>query len=289
MATLCLPMLLGNAPEHRTSVQMGAIPPEVLESARAARNLPLAERMKLATDPLLDVDYLLDPMGEGGGRDLDPLTRYDAFDCLTLVEEAMALSLPGDPAHGAEVRNGLRYGNEEPDYGTRNHFMELQWIPEAVGSGWLRDVTAEYGETVRFENKITTGVWKAWPKRQLFQLTDEELPMGEMALDVLPIDAAIEAANRVKPGSIIMSVREHRSWVPVWITHTGFTIPSEGEAVMMRHASGMKSSLRVRDQKLKWYVGHTATYKHWKAAGIAIYEPVEFGPRLSILAEEGAL
>lgn len=264
---------------------MGAIPPEVLDAAREARNLPIAERMKRATDPLLEVDYLLDPMGEGDGRDADPFTRYDAFDCLTFVEESLALSMAGDPLHGAVVRNGLRYGTEVPDYGTRNHFMELQWIPEAVANGWIRDVTHEYGETVTFENTITPNLWQQWNKRESFQLTDEELPMGTMKLEVLPIETAIEVANDIRPGSIIMSVREQRSWVPVWITHTGITVPSDGDDVIFRHASGMKSSLRVRDQRLKWYVEHTATYKHWKAAGIAIYEPVEYGPRLSLLAE----
>jgi len=276
----------GDAVPAPTAVPLGAIPSNIIDQARQARHQSLADRMKSVSEPLIDAPYVNDPMGEGQGRDVDPYTRYDAYDCLTLVEETLALALSGDAVHSADVRTGLRYGTSEPSYSTRNHFMELQWIPEAVDNGWLRETTGDYGQTVIHENEITPELWQKWGRRSLFQLTDDELPMGKMTLAVLPLQTAIDVADTIRPGSIIMSVRENRHWVPLWITHVGFTVPTDGDAAIIRHANRMKSSMRVRDNKLKWYLEHTGTYKNWKAAGIAIYEPVEFGPRLSRLTEE---
>jgi len=264
---------------------VGAPPGEVVEAARASRLLPLAERMKAISEPLLDRPYLADPLGEGEGLDPDPPARYDVFDCLTFVEEVLALALSGDPVHAAQTRNALRYGDAAPTYATRRHFMELQWIPENVAAGWMVDATDRYGPTQTFTNQITASTWANWGRRTLFALDDDQLPVGEMRLEVLPLEQALEAVDQIAPGSIVLTVREHRPWVPLWVTHLGFTVPAE--RTTLRHASRMSSSRRVRDHSLEWYLEHLKTYENWKAAGISILEPREAGPRLSRLAAEG--
>jgi hypothetical protein len=161
--------------------------------------------------------------------------------------------------------------------------MELQWLPAALGDHWLRETTAEYGAVESYRREVTPALWANWGRRSLFALTDEQLPTGEMRIDYLPLEAALEAVDRIRAGSIVMTVREDRSWVPLWITHLGFTVPAETPT--LRHASRMKSALVSRDHSLSWYLEHLGTYKNWKTAGIAIFEPVEFGPRLSLLPE----
>jgi len=261
---------------------VGAIPPQVVEAARRARLLPLPERMKAVSEPLLGLPYLADPLGEGTGLDADPLARYDAFDCLTLVEEVLALSLAGDPVHSAPIRLGLRYSGDDHTYANRRHFMELQWLPAALEHRWLRETTAEYGEVASYRREVTPALWANWGRRSLFALTDAQLPTGEMHLDYLPLAAALAAVDRIRPGSIVMTVREDRPWVPLWITHLGFTVPADEPT--LRHASHMQSAQITRDHSLRWYLEHLQTYKNWKAAGIAVFEPVEFGPRRSLLA-----
>ena len=54
---------------------------------------PLSERLDLVSAKFLGTAYVASPLGEGTGKDPDPLVRYDAVDCLTFVEEAIALSL----------------------------------------------------------------------------------------------------------------------------------------------------------------------------------------------------
>jgi len=255
---------------------IGVMPEDVAAAARSARHLPIAERMAKISDTMMGRPYQSDPLGEGFGHDPDPLVRYDVFDCLTFVEEVVALSLAGDPAHAGEVRLGLRYGSNEPSYATRHHFMELQWIPSAIEQGWLRDTTKEYGATLHMEREVTADTWRRWPARHRFALTDDQLPMGIMQLDVLELDTAIDAVDRIRPGTIVLTVRADRAYKPIWISHVGFVVPADKPTV--RHATRMASKT-VRDHGLEWYLKHLKTYSKWRAVGVALLEPIEQGPR----------
>jgi hypothetical protein len=259
---------------------VGAMPDSVVEAATKARNLPLPERMKAVSQPLLGRPYVLDPMGDGEGWDSDPLARYDAFDCLTFLEEVLSLSLAGDPTDAAEIRNTLRYGDGPIDYAHRHHFMELQWLPANQAAGLIRPTTAEYGEPVHLSKEVTADTWRAWSKRKLFHLADDQLPTGHMELDVLPIAQALQAVDRIRPGSIVLTVRTDRAGVPIWISHVGFTVPADVPTV--RHATKV-SGARTRDQTLSWYLQHLESYKNWPALGISLWEPIEQGPRIARL------
>lgn len=257
---------------------MGALPGPLYNLAADARALPLPQRIDRISEWFLGLPHEHDPLGEGGQADTDPLTRYDIFDCLTFVEEVLALALSGDPAHAAEVRLDLRYDGS-PGYTTRRHFMELQWLPDNVQRGFLVDTTASYGPVTHRERQVDLAMWQNWADRRRFSHTDSELPLGNMALDILPLDHAIEAAERIRPGSIVAIVREDRPWKPVWITHVGFVV-GDSDTTTFRHATAMSKSRKVRDNPLRSYLELLKTYKNWKVEGIAVFEAQEFGPRL---------
>lgn len=208
--------------------------------------------------------------------------RYDVFDCLTFVEEVVALSLAGAPEGAGPIRMSLRYG-DEVDYADRNHFMELQWIPRAIDKGWLVDTTASYGPVTHLEKQVSSTIWDTWAGRNGFAMEDDQLPVGTMSLDVLGLDDAIAAAPRMKPGSILLTIRADRSWKPIWISHVGIVIP--GDKPTVRHATKMSGG-STRDHGLVWYLEHLKTYEKWPAVGVGLLEPVEFGPRLSRLPRE---
>ncbi len=256
---------------------VGEMPIEVSEAAAAAAMLPLPERMRAVSEALLAQPYLLDPLGEGQGIDGDPLARYDAFDCLTFLEETLALALSADPAGAGRVRKELRYGDGPVSYETRHHFMEMQWIPANEKRGFIRKTTGDYGEkTIRLSKTVTLDTWSRWARRHLFPLKDADLPMGPMSLDVLPLDAALRVVDEIRPGTLVFTVRSDRGGVPIWISHVGFTVPADSPTV--RHATKMGSD-RSRDHSLSWYLEHLKTYKNWTALGVSLYEPVEQGPR----------
>jgi cell wall-associated NlpC family hydrolase len=245
----------------------GSIPTAVLEAMAAPA--PIAGRLEAVTTPLLGVPYLLDPLGEGQAPDLDPLARYDAFDCQTFVEEALALALAADPADAGRIRVSLRYGDGPIDYDHRRHFMELQWIPGNLAAGWIRQTTGDYGAVRTLSVSANDQVWATWSGRAKLKLSDEALPRGSATLDVLPLAAAITAAAGIRPGSVVMIAHEERAGVPLLITHLGLVMPGG----RFRHASS--TSKVVRDQDLADYLRRAAAWKGWPVAGVAIYEPVE--------------
>ena len=261
----------------------GVVPAAVLQAAVEARDLSLAERMERISRPMLGMPYLVDAAGEGQLPDPDPPARYDVYDCLTFVEEVLALALPADPRSAPMIRNQLRYTDGTPDYTNRRHFMLEQWIPENLASGWLKDITAEFGETHLIEKQVTPQTWASWKHRWKFQLTDSQLPTGYYTLPVLSLDAAIAAADQIPPGALILTVRRSRNHIPIVVTHIGFVIPSDAEP-RMRHATKMGRRV-VRDERLAWYFDHVRWYDWWQVEGISILMPQEIGPRKTRLSE----
>jgi hypothetical protein len=271
------PALAQDAPSSTPVPAMGQMPDAIRNVAVGVMNEPRSARVDAISSAMLDRPYVNDPLGEGVPPDTDPLVRYDAFDCLTYVEEVLALSLAPDPRHAADVRLSLRYGDNPPEYRYRHHFMELQWIPSAVDKGWLRETTHEYGPIQTYTRDVTAATWSAWRSRASFSLTDEELPYGTMVLNYLSLEDALAAVDDIRPGSVVMTVRDDRSYNPLWISHVSFVVP--GDRPTIRHASRMSSVMETRDQGLRWYIEQLMSYKNWKAVGLAIYEPVENGPR----------
>lgn len=245
----------------------------LVHALREAPNAPLHARMKLVSDAMLGARYLADPLGEGEAPDLDPLVRYDAFDCLTFVEEVLALSLTTHHAEADALRMRLRYGHSEPSYANRHHFMELQWLPAAVSNGLLVDRTASYGATQRHEQEVTPHIWKHWPSRARFAIPDDTLPTGPIALDVLPLSAAREHASRIKPGTLLFVVREHRPGVPIWITHAGIVFEGADGAPILRHATKRPPVPSVRDEPLARVLARLG-HEHWPVYGVALFEPI---------------
>lgn len=270
-------------PDAPLVVDEGAVPPDLLAAARAVADQPLGQRMLAISDVLMGQPYQVDAAGEGRAPDFDPPARYDAFDCLTLVEEVLALALPADPISAPMVRNGLRYGGAELSYDNRRHFMLTEWIPGAIADGWVEDITGSLGETHLVEVEITPDTWTWWRRRSLFHLADERLPSGRYELPVMSIDAALEAAADIPDGALIITVRRPKPGVPIVVTHLGFKIPSSADRPMMRHATKMRGQ-RVMDHSLLWYLDHLRWYHNWPVEGVAVLMPREFGPRAHLAA-----
>lgn len=248
----------------------------------ATVNLPLPQRIDAISKVMLGQPYVADPLGEGAVQDPDPLVRYDTYDCLTFVEEVLALSMPSDVVSAGPVRTSLRYEGATA-YENRHHFMELQWIPAAIEEGWLRDTTAEYGPVTVMEKQVDASTWSAWAGRKGFALPDDRLPVGPMRLEVLDLDTAIAAAPRIRPSTVVLTVRADRGWKPIWISHVGIVVP--GATPTVRHATKMGAG-STRDHGLVWYLEHLKTYDKWPAMGVSLLEPVPYGPRLARLTPE---
>lgn len=257
-------------------------PDALVARVRALRHLPLAERIDGISEPWLGRAYRLGPLGEVSGIDTDPVTRYDAFDCLTFLEEVYALALAPDPSAAHQVRMALRYRDDSAwDYDNRRHFMLSEWIPGVVQDGWFDDITASLPGAQAHTKTVTELTWKGWRRRSLFPLDDDRLPKGDLHFHVLPLAAAADALDQIPDGSLVFTVRALYDAVPIAITHVGFTVP--GDQPTMRHASRMGRKV-VRDDDLAWYVRHLGTYNKWPSEGLIVLTPQEYGPTPANLA-----
>jgi hypothetical protein len=258
----------------------GALPPRVAARAYEVRRRPLPERIGAVSELFLGRPYLDGCTGEGEGFDADPPARYDVFDCVTFLEEVLALALAPDPAWVGWVRTQLRFRGGVPSYEARNHFFVMEWIRHNIEAGYLEDITASLGEVAIIDKELNATTYASWRRRDRFPLPDERLPTGAMHLPVLPLEQALAAVDRIPPGAIIVTVRIPLDHIPIVVTHVGFTVPAEQPT--MRHATKMGDG-RVRDDSLAWYIEHLESYTNWPIAGINVLMPLEQGPRLGAL------
>ena len=243
---------------------------EVQYAIDSAQESDLGARMRLVSEPLVGADYVLNPAGEGQAPDLDPIARYDAFDCLTFVEEVYALALGQTPDEIDRTRQLLRYGNEAIEFENRHHFMASQWIPSALDFGFFLDVTADYGPTQLLIKDYDLVNWTKFKyKRSYIPLND--YPSGQHHLQILSIEGAIQNIATAPEGTLIVVVRQNKTDHPVWVSHLGFLIYKDGKP-FIRHATKMGDRL-VRDDRLPWYFTHLRWFDNWPVVGVMLLAP----------------
>ncbi len=239
--------------------------------ARLQQQWPeLPQRVAEVSAGFLGVDYRVSPLGEGPGRlpDPDPLIRLDAVDCLTFVEETLALALSVNLKQAAGRLQCIRYLGGEVDYLKRKHFVTAQWLPENQRQGWLRDITAELGgdDVTWISKTLDAGAWdrrhpgKNWPL-----LTADQIPKGSFRLSVVPLDKAEKILRGVPSGSIMLVVRRDEPDRPVLVSHLGLMV-RKGDSLFLRHAS--RRAGQVVDELLTSYLGKLRLYRHWPVAGL---------------------
>ncbi|ADO73702.1 N-acetylmuramoyl-L-alanine amidase-like domain-containing protein [Stigmatella aurantiaca] len=231
---------------------------------------PLAERLLHVSERFLGTPYLASPLGEGTGVDPDPTFRLDAVDCLTFVEQSMALSLARNDAEVEPLLERIRYAST-PVYEDRNHLMEAQWLPNNVRKGFVVDVTRRYGgeDTVRVQKVLTPLTWKSKSSQSL-TLPPERQPRGTFALNMLPLDRILAHARQVPSGTILLVLRDDLPLKATRITHLGFIV-QKGRRTWLRHAARNRYG-RVVDEDLESFLARNAKYDKWKVTGVSLFE-----------------
>jgi hypothetical protein len=248
--------------------------PEADRDAKVAlvRAEPLQARVVALSEAFLGTPYELSPLGEGEGQDPDPLVRYDAVDCLTLVEEVMAMSLAPDAASRLTWLGRIRYSGA-PAWQTRNHIMEAQWLPKNLERGLLRDVTREYGgrATRTVTKRLTPKLW-AEKNGVALGLPPAAQPQGTFSLDVVPAEAALRALAKAPSGLVVVVVRADRPNAVTRVSHVGFLIQTP-QGPVLRHAS--RTFKRVTDEPLAHYMTRNLDFGRWTIEGLALFEVQE--------------
>lgn len=227
-----------------------------------------------AADKFVGAKYVTSPLGEGEGFDPDPRYRTDAFDCLTFVETAIAMTIAPDAVE--KKLDAIRYAGDTVSYGERNHVMEAQWLPNNVKKGVLRDVTKRYGGDAVVTVKKTLGdeQWEQKEGRGL-KLDREHQARGEFSLDIIPARVALEKLKAAPEGTVVVVVRADRPRLVTRISHVGFLLQRK-KGPAMRHAS--RTFGRIVDEPLSAYLDRNLSYAKWTVEGFALYEVVSPDP-----------
>ncbi len=223
-----------------------------------------------AADKLLGAKYVVSPLGEGEGYDPDPRYRTDAFDCLTFVETAIAMTIA--PGAVEKTLDTIRYEGDTISYGERNHVMEAQWLPNNVKKGVLRDVTRQYGgdSVVTVKKVLGDEQWEAKEGKGL-KLDREHQARGEFSIDVIPARVALEKLKAAPEGTVVVVVRADRPRLVTRISHVGFLLQKK-KGPHMRHAS--RTFGHVVDEALASYLDRNLSFAKWTVEGFALFEVV---------------
>ena len=174
------------------------------------------------SDEFVGVRYIDSPLGEEKIPDIDPLIRFDAFDCTTFVETVLA---NGD----VEELNKIRYKNAKVDFLARNHFVELDWL--ANNSNIVKNVSAKYAKTAIRTVKIDK---KSWFKK--VHNIDTDFKTESINLEYIPYSELKKINN--KNELIVLFVADNpkmrdKIGTDLAVLHMGFLLPNG----TLRHAS----------------------------------------------------
>ena len=260
------------SPEAKVrDARWSALPPEARSALLSSEStLPLRERLLRNSQRFLQTPYALSPLGEGEGVDPDPTFRLDAVDCLTFVEQTVALSLAATPEEMARQLEQLRYASTR-SYEDRNHLMEAQWLPHNLRKGFLVDVTRRYAgeDVVRAEKLLTAYTWSSRTSTAL-QLPRARQPRGAFGLDLIPLHKVMAHARKVPSGTLLLVVRDERPLMPTRVTHLGFVVQKR-KRTFLRHAA-RNGYGQVVDEDLETFLTRNGRYTTWPVAGVSLYD-----------------
>jgi hypothetical protein len=181
--------------------------------------------------------YMESPLGEGVAPDSDPLIRFDAFDCTTLVETVLANADQGK-------LNQIRYADGEIGFQTRNHFIESDWLRN--NSSRVENVSAKYAKT---DVRCVTIDKKSWMKK--VHDIDVNFEPEDVEIEYIPYENLGEFVPDAP--MIVLFVTDNpelrdKIGTDLAVVHMGFWLPNG----MLRHASSSQGA--VVDVDMNQYV-----------------------------------
>lgn len=175
--------------------------------------------------------YANGPLGEGPGAkyDPDPLVDFSRVDCVTFVEQSVALAASKSRQEAVDRLQGIRYKGGTVDFEARNHFMETDWFPN---NAFCRDVTRELG--VPTEPVTRTISRRAFFEKMKAPELGQDTPDRTLEVAYVPRSAAA-AAEAQLPSPAIVGFVGKLDWL--FVVHCGLYIRDASGQGKLYHAS----------------------------------------------------
>ena len=196
-----------------------------------ARGVPFEQRVAAVARLGLGTPYADGPLGEGPGGtyDDDPLIDLGRVDCVTYVEQTVALSAAPDYETAFDTLQKIRYRGGNIDYATRNHFMIADWVEN---NPWCTDISKDLGVK-------TAALTRTISKRDFFQKVKapdvgQDIPDRDVTIHYVPSEHAAAAEAQLPDAAIIVFVGKV-DWL--FALHCGLYVRDEKGQGQLLHAS----------------------------------------------------
>lgn len=238
-----------------------------IQAVYEKKNRPtdITSRVDFFSQLFLDKPYLAGAQGEGvqGEFDQSPLYRFDQFDCVTYVNNVLALTFSNNLDEFKKNILRLNYYHADPTYENRFHFMSIDWNPQNQRNGFLKDMTTQISNIVAYaEGDIDKPNWflhrdeqdiklihpisQNEIKKQVARLRhfSHQFQKEWVRLPYLPLTLLLDHEdnlNHIPHGSVIEIVRPNwdlreKIGTRLHVSHVGFAI-RQGNELYFRHAS----------------------------------------------------
>ncbi|MCP4645627.1 MAG: DUF1460 domain-containing protein [bacterium] len=228
-----------------------------LAAGLAASDGDYGSRAETVARRALGTPYAPGPLGEGpdGEFDKDPLVDFTKVDCVTYVEQSLALAAARSYDEAVDVLQAIRYREGVVSFEARNHFAIADWV---ANNRFCTDVTSDLDvEPARVTRRIS--------RREFFERVkapglgvdtpDQTVTLGHVA----SADAA-QAADRLPSPAFVVFIGKI-DWL--FALHCGLVIRDEEGRELLYHASSKAKKVVAVDfvdyvRSTDRYLGFTA-------------------------------
>ncbi len=185
----------------------------------------------------LGTPYFNGPLGEGPGAkyDSDPLIDLTRVDCVTFVEQTIALAASSSYKQAFDLLQKIRYKNGVIDFAARNHFMEADWV---VNNTFCRSVTEHLGVP-------TAKASRTLGRKKFFELNkapELEAKAVDQPMDLVYVPCSeAAAASKALPSPAIVLLVGKVDWL--FVLHCGLFIRDESGKGLFYNASSTEKKV----------------------------------------------
>ncbi len=197
----------------------------------AAREESFAARLGQVARDGLGTRYEDGPLGEGpeGTYDQDPLVSFEKVDCVTYVEQSIAVAGSSTYAEMLTNLQRVRYKDGVIDYEHRNHFMVSDWI---ANNPFCVDVSQAL--KVETDSHTRTISRKGFFERVEAPRLGSQTPDQDVTVHIVPAVAVWQAEKALPSPSLLVFVGKV-DWL--FSLHCGLYLRDENGGGKLYHAS----------------------------------------------------
>ena len=225
----------------------------------ASKNAPFSQRLAEVVHDSVGMPYADGPLGEGpdGRYDKDPLMDPHRVDCVTFVEQSVALAASSSYQDAFALLQRIRYQDGKIDYETRNHFMISDWLAH---NAWCRDVSRDLGVSPTLLTRTISrrGFFQRVKAPELGKRTADQ----DVTIHYIPTASASAAETQLPSPALIVFIGQKPTWL--FALHTGIYLRDADGTGHLYHASSAASHViaaslpeYIESQKTR-YLGFTA-------------------------------